>query len=429
MSDDPKTTPSQGSDPSLESTPLLDSSPSLKAAPSGRRRLHKAFGALGEFQEEYRRNIANGGIFIRTAESFAMREIVDVELFLEFTEESVLLEGEVVNQVPPGRGVASGVAIQLLEPAPSLRQRLGSLAELPNPSFNAAPGRPTDERTEPRTTSRVVARLKTAGRPVAGRTSNLSRSGALLVVQRDPPAVGTRVRLELSHPMSGETFEIEATVTRQAPEEGHNALAVRFDPMADDDPAALFVERVRAADHARRIAAILGPIQTLGLPNLVQMFSSCTDTGTLRVTNGVEDGEVAFESGTFAFARAGKASGLKALARMLGWEEGWFEFHSNLERPADLPSAEPIPMYGAVMEALQQVDEVGRLDTAVLPRATPLHLGEASPDDLDKLESAIVERVRAGGASVGCVLDALPDFDAAIYAALLALVEREIVHS
>ena len=45
MSDDPKTTPTQGSDASLESTPLLDSAPSLQAAPStGRRRLHKAFG-------------------------------------------------------------------------------------------------------------------------------------------------------------------------------------------------------------------------------------------------------------------------------------------------------------------------------------------------------------------------------------------------
>ena len=114
---------------------------------------------------------------------------------------------------------------------------------------------------------------------------------------------------------------------------------------------------------------------------------------------------------------------------MLGWEEGWFEFHSNLERPDGEPPAEPIPMYGAVMEALQQVDEVGRVDTAALPRSLRPSLGDESPDDLDKLESAIVEAVRVEGASVGDVLDALPDFDAAIYTALLSLVERGVLHT
>jgi hypothetical protein len=273
----------------------------------------------------------------------------------------------------------------------------------------------------------VVARLKTKGRKVAGRTANLSRSGALLVVQRDPPAVGARVCLELSHPMSGETCEIEGTVTREAPEEGPTALAVRFDPMQDEDPRARFIERVRAADHARRIAAILGPIQTLGLPNLVQMFSSCTDTGTLRLTNGVQDGQIAFENGTLGSARTGRVSGIKALARMLAWEEGWFEFHSSFEPLDEEPRGESVPMYGAVMEALQQVDELGRIDTAALGGHGRLSLAQEPCEDLDKLESAIVDRVRGGDASVRELLDSLPEFDAVIYSALLSLVERGIV--
>jgi Tfp pilus assembly protein PilZ len=402
------------------------------------RRLVVRFATLEAFQAEYRRNIGNGGIFVETAEEFELREVVGVVLDLVFSDAVVQLDGEVVQCVRPElsrAGGTPGVAVQFLEPAEEVRRRLGSLAALPPaPAFQGTPERPRETRAAERSRARIAARVAAKHETRRARTSNLSASGALVSLKGTPLPQGTSVRVALVHPTTGEELTLRGTVVRHEPEPaGSTAHGIRFDDSyPGDDSLRSFVESVRRADHARRLAAITGPIETVGLPNLLQMFSSSTERGMLMVARGSEEGLIAFESGSLTLARLGRVRGTKALARMFAWPAATFEFHT---RPDDLPddarSDEPTPMYGAVMEAVAQLDERNRIDRSRLPGAMRLVVNRerVAPDDdaLAKVESAILDLLGAEGASVAALLDALPQPDHEILRALLALLDAGTV--
>ena len=63
------------------------------------RSLRVAFESEESFRREYQTNIANGGIFIATNVGFAAREVVRVEIALEYCDEHIELEGEIVHVV------------------------------------------------------------------------------------------------------------------------------------------------------------------------------------------------------------------------------------------------------------------------------------------------------------------------------------------
>jgi hypothetical protein len=107
-----------------------------------RPRLRVVFEGQEVFREEYARNIANGGIFVPTRQSFEPRQLVELEVDLAFQGERFLLEGEVVAQVldgrpgPPTHETESG--------APSARLRASERPEASprgEPSRSAAPER------------------------------------------------------------------------------------------------------------------------------------------------------------------------------------------------------------------------------------------------------------------------------------------------
>ena len=385
------------------------------------------FATLVGFQEEFRRNIANGGVYIRTDMDLRLRERIEVELDLLFCGEHILLEGEVVTRIArealPEGGVP-GVAIRLLEPAPRLRQRLSRIVRMPQqPAFQPTPDRPVDTREAPRQPTRVRAHVEGEERDAKGSTENVSRSGALLSLDGPALPVGSSVRLSLMHPSRDEEIEIVGTVARQG--EGPNSLAIRFDSLDTASTASRFIESLRSAQRSPAADLIRGPFQGLGLPNLVQMFSSCADSGTLRIRRGSEEAVVAFQGGTLYHAELGKVSGLKVLARVFHWHEGTFEFDPRVEQRED--AADPIPIYGVVMEALQQVDELAHLDTSAFPPAARLEVEATSlptdPDAIGKLERAVVDVVWQGDASVRSVLDELPELDSEIFGALETLRE------
>jgi hypothetical protein len=243
-------------------------------------------------------------------------------------------------------------------------------------------------------------------------------------VDGEPPPVGSPLRIELRHPSRNEEIEFPGVVVRHGEgEAGAKLLGIRLESTDTAVSTGSLIESLQAADHERRLGLIRGPIQALGLPNLMQMFSSCAEAGTLRVFRGGEEGVIAFADGTLRYALLGQVSGAKAMARLFAWQEGSFEFDTAAE-PRDVPD-EPMPIYGLVMEALRQLDELGRIETdALRPGAQVLIDREPASDDLDALEAALLERVRAGGATVRSLLDAVAEPDADIYRALEALVDR-----
>ncbi len=397
---------------------------------SDTRRLVVRFATLDAFQSEYRRNIGNGGIFVETDESFGLREPVEVVLDLVWSDESVRLPGEVVNMRSglARAGGVSGVAVQFLEPADVLRQRIGLIAQLPlQASFRPTEARPHDERAAPRARTRVLVRISSDEGTARGRSVDLSAHGMLVSVKESPPPVGSAVRAALVHPTTSAEVVVAGEVVRHLREPGGTtAVGIHFDATTTSDTAVPeFLESLQRADHARRLGSITGPIELIGLPSLLQMFSSCAERGTLSVTRAGEDGVLGFESGTLRFARLGRTRGVKAISRMFLWREGSFEFHTYLDE-----GEEPDPpslVYGVLMEAAQQQDEWNRADRTGLEPGAILGADPASvaPDDdaLGKVERAILDLLAGGDARLEAILDSLSDFDADVIRALQSLRE------
>jgi len=394
------------------------------------RRLRVEFASLEEFQREYQRNVANGGIFASTDETFEMREVIEVELALTFCDKVVPLQCEVVGRVSPSAGGVSqraGIAVQFLEPIDELRTLFSEWIGIA-PSARPEPGRapwlerpgPT-RRHERATVFASVAIMSTAGIQT-GETRNLSRSGSLISLhQNPPPRVGEAISVELRHPSTDAVKRIPGRVVRSSMHlRDRPSLAVAFEvPTPQEEEIAKFIGEICHMHGSTSADAITGPIHILGLPSLVQMFSSSAEGGTLTVFSAEKSGRIVFASGGLQHARVGAVIGVKALSRILGWTQGRFEFMPVL--PPDTHDDEPMPMYGAVLEAVQFVDELQRLDIRALPDMARLkRTSEPVPEDLPKLTREVLALCDVVG-SVSEIIDLGPGFDAQIYAALLEL--------
>jgi len=450
------------------------------------RRLRLSFADAAVFREEYERNIVSGGAFVRTAQEFEARELVEIQLDLGFCGESVVLEAEVVHAVHgdvAGPALEAGVAVQFLEPAPVLRESLqrfmgGSgvagagaadareaaffgeddisalrLEETPGESQASKPGETpffdpsevefgksgdqedepfpaaVERRRAPRIESRVEARVDARSISLEGRTRNLSRSGALISADATGLPVGTPVGLELVHPVSGERLEIEGTVSRHVETKGAvAAVGIEFGPEGAGDGLNAFLGEVSDAEKERRRTGIYGAIEELGIAALVRMFSGNARRGTLTIVSGVEDGSIGFESGMLRHARLGELRGVKALSRLLSWERGRFEFHARLDPAPGEP--ETVALEEAIQQAIRQREELIRTDfTGILDPAACFAIDQEAlrrESSLTKTQEAVLDLV-AARFSVRRILDVIPQPDAEVMEALKSLLDAEVI--
>jgi Tfp pilus assembly protein PilZ len=394
------------------------------ATPGEPRRLEARFGSAEAFAREYAQNVSQGGVFIATQALFELRELVVVQVVLAYCDQTVDLDGEVVHVRPAGfAGAPGGVAVQLLTPASELRARLGPLAEMP-----AKAEVEPELRMASRTPTRVQARVDGVESTV--RTLDLSTRGALLETGDEPPAIGETIEVSLQHPVRGDVYAIEGIVVRHHQQDGEvRGVGVRFETNVVEQPGVeRFVEDVQAAAHARSLGAIRGPIDQLGLASLLQMFGVSAPQGTLCVVREGVQGSIAFEAGVLRHARLGEIAGAKALARLLGWRDGSFEFHAQLESGS--PEDPPMPLDAAIFEAVRQLDELARVELPSTIVTASLRLDrarfEAEPGPLEKVEEAVVDLV-AAGFPLSRVLDVIPVPDAEIHGALRSLLERGVL--
>jgi Tfp pilus assembly protein PilZ len=396
------------------------------------RELKVAFARPELFRREYESNLANGGVFVATNESFELREKVRVKLVLGFCRREIDLDGEVVHQVTremAALGGPVGVAVSFDESAPEIRKRLAPLVPpAPEPPTVVHAG--VSRRRAERAPARVAARIQGEDEPLAGRTRDLSRSGVLVSVPGRGIPVGQKVRIALTHPTSGEAMALEGTVVREIEgESGVSALAIRFDPAEPERPSVeRFVEGLQSVEHARRLGGISGDVAEIGVAQLLQMLGSTADAGTVVLRRGAEEAIVGFEKGLLRVARLGPATGMKALVRLVGWCEGSFEFHARLD-PVEAPDP-PLPLAGAVLDAMLLHEEGQRPERrAPPPSAVPRLAPAAAPSagaDLGKLERAVLDLVQAGF-PWRRILDVIPEPDPTILGALEALVDEGLV--
>lgn len=419
------------------------------------------------FAVEYAKNVVQGGAFVPTDDPPPLRQMVVVELELAWCGERASLDAEVVHVVDvPG---SSGVAVQFVRPAAALRERferfLPARSELRGASpaissddleealsdFSLEDGGPiagdpsersigpddmlefddeplADRRSAPRDAARVRARLQTTNFTLEGRTRDISEGGVLVSVDGNDVPIGKEVRLELEHPETGEPLEVKGRVARHVEGDGTvAAVGVEF----DEPGRATLVSFVRDAQDTERRRAeggISGVIEELGMTNLIQMFGNSSQRGTLTVSSGGEEGVLAFEAGRLRYACLGSLRGVKAISRMLAWQEGAFAFHSHVDTLDD--EGEPETLEAMLLEAVRQIDEVSRLDANELRPGSRLRVDAAAlaaqGESLGKTEQAVVDLATAQ-LSVRRLLDVIPEPDAAVLEAIQALLDRGIV--
>ena len=445
----------------------------MPAAPKGgdadkARRLHLAFEDPKAFVAEYARNLARGGAMLASGEAFDLREIVAVVVEVPFASAKLVLKAEVVHS---GGG---SVAVQFLDPTPDLRERLEPLREkaeeLLASSGGAAPeefrldpeeeldvgsldleegdGAPLQgfestaqtEETDPndrtyraradRAPARVAAAVRApTGKSLPARTRDVSTSGMLLSVEGEELPLGREVQVSIVHPTSGEQLTVPAKVVRHLEAEGVvGAVAVEIQAKALTPKVERFFADVQEVDAEHRSAGIRGPLEELGGASLLQMFAALSKRGTLTVSHGVEEGVVVFEEGNLRLAQVGSIAGTKALARILSWRDGFFEFRTHVD-PID-PIEPAQPMEGAILDAVRMLDEEMQVSGPTLKPTAKLEierskLAESGPP-LGKTEQAVLELASAGF-TVRRILDVIPENDAMIRSAILALVERGLV--
>jgi hypothetical protein len=260
-------------------------------------------------------------------------------------------------------------------------------------------------------------------------TRNLSKTGALISADASDLPPGKPVRVKLRHPDTGDPVEVKARVTRHVATEGTvAAVSVNFE--ADADQAPELDDLVRAAEtaHERRGATgIAGRIEELGMANLIQMLGHSSPHGTLSARSGTEEGVIAFQAGTLRYVRLGATRGVKALARILQWTQGEFEFHAHVD-PLEVED-EPIRLEGALLEATRRIDESTRAGTTRLDPKLRFGVDRdalAAVGEVAKVEQAVLD-LAAAGFTVRRILDVIPEDDAQVSEALLALIERGVL--
>jgi Tfp pilus assembly protein PilZ len=390
-----------------------------------RRTLQVRFESAEAFQQEYVANLIHGGVFVSSDEIVKPRERVGIELILDFSGDRLTLTGEVVHQITPEMaemGAMPGVAVQFDGSGEALRKKLAPLFKRSSSPVQQ-PLKPGDRAR--RTKAHVTARIDGKAVQVTGHTRDLSRSGVLVSVPGKGAPVGEKVRLSLTHPTSGESMEVDGLVVRDIrAESGVSGLGIAFEP-EEGERADLehFVDGIQSTEHARRLGGITGEIAEVGIQNLAQMFMSTLPAGTLTLQQGQREGVIGFEGGMLHFARLGTASGLKALVRLLSWTEGRFEFHASLD--AVEKREPPIPLEGALLDAVRMLDEAERIDRSQLPADARPRIAKANAekDDLGKLETTVLELVQAGF-TVQRMVDLIPEPDPEIYRTLVSLSER-----
>ena len=393
------------------------------------RSLSISFDDREDFAREYSRNLANGGIFIPTGENFDLHEVIEVDLKLKFCESTVTLQAEIVTHVGNElreAGGQPGVAAQFLMPAGELRSLIGDIAGIspPGPIQIPWPERSGPARVAERVRASLVAHVESRDGENRGFSRDLSKTGVLIATDSNPATIGESVRVTLVHPSNGSKLELQALVARHVVSSGRvAAMGLRFQiPEEQKTEVEDVLDELRSAAHAQQLAGIRGSIATLGLANLLQMFASSTDAGTLLVSSGDEEGRIVFESGVLRQVAIGPVVGMKALTRILSWDEG--EFRLIPAVPPDEPLSKEIPIYRAVLEGMTNVDDLRDLDLSIFPLDQRLTLVEGVPDDpeINKVTAQVLELALLR-ATVGSVLEAISELDLVVYQALGDLVD------
>jgi hypothetical protein len=444
------------------------------------------FSSPNELRQEFENNIANRGIFIATESEFAVRQVIDVEIVLDYVTDgadsasgdlyepggvALSLRGEIVHRIPAemaASGATPGVAVEFDDGASELRESFEPLLALvsasdsesvstsdrkaiPSPSADLAVAEPEgrDRRGAEREAVRVPVRIMpTMSPPFEATSRDLSSTGILLTVRTVVLPIGEVVRTCLWHPSGELSVEIDGEVVREIKNKSGRiaAVAIAFDRSQAADPRTKeVIDALRQAGHRSRLGGISGSIVDLGLANMLQMFGSTAPRGTLIVERDGEQGWIAFADKRMLGAELGALSGHDALVAMLDWGDGRFQFEATADERL-VPSGESRLIEAAVFDAVFELDQraqtrsedhsdkdsenIGAAAAHTIGESTTflidLHQEAISRSSIGKTEEAVLELAKTG-ISTSKIKSIIPESAEAVQEALESLVETGIL--
>lgn len=331
--------------------------------------LRIAFESRGALDREYFTNLVNGALFIPGHFDLLDDEPVMVFVDLPFVGGAIELEGCVAQSIPlefEVNGGRCGVALELRNSPDQIRRSLEAAIDDALEDDSRLGGK----RVAPRSVTEVRVRVCIPGAAEReGWTRNLSLAGVLVSISGEMPDVGQEVSVTIMHPKSGEERSIPGFVARQELDAQGWARGVGIQFVvgdADLEETGAFLHRVKASEHARRLGRISGSISMLGLGDLLTSFGRCFAAGRFTLTKDGEVGTIQIKAGRVGRVQVGATFGIKALVRMIEWEDGNFEFDTTPE-PDREASGLSMPIEVALLEVARLVDESRRTHESGLP--------------------------------------------------------------
>ncbi|MCZ6778812.1 MAG: response regulator [Acidobacteria bacterium] len=182
-------------------------------------------------------------------------------------------------------------------------------------------------------------------------------------------------------------------------------------------------------DFRRRQAALSGHTSQLAMADLLQLLSLNGKTGVLCIDNG-RTGKIYFRSGKIINATLESVSGLKALYRLLAWDEANFELEPLLEDEEEVEEKIHDATQSILMEGFTQIDEACHLKDKLPGEKELLQvaLTASKAKDLGDAEKQVLKAL-GKGATLVSLLDRLSLTDLQIFEAVIALRSRGLIEA
>ncbi len=268
------------------------------------------------------------------------------------------------------------------------------------------------------------------GRSFPAETVDLSHNGMVALLDGVDLGEGRAVGVKLTHPNSEASVKFDGQITNQTLcDHGVMAVGVQFQYALERvDEITQFIDEVRAIHRAKELASVSGSLEDTKLETVLVTFSGIAMQGTISLTRGPDEGKIIYAEGEILQATTGLVSGAKALGRMFSWTDARFEFHPEVGQIEGV--TERLPLESAVLAASVERDEIRRLDLASLNGESVFSLDDERfqhlKGDLGELQLEVADHAGMDF-SLEVILDMLSANDAAIYNALVGLIESGVL--
>jgi Tfp pilus assembly protein PilZ len=384
-----------------------------------------------EFEAVFARELFGGAVFVPTLDRLPAGQRVRVTFDLLFCETRFELEGEVVASLPApiaSAGAAPGVSIQFHEPPAELRERIERASEIQ--LRDVPPPHSEFPHAEVRYAAQAPALLEIHGRRFSAQMADVSYNGMLALLPDVDLGDMTDLRVAIEHPGTGEKIKLDGCIANQARcDDGMRVLGLQFVYDLDRvDEVARFVDDLRSFHHARTLATVSGSLADTQLEAVLETFAGVSNSGTLRLSRGDEQGKIVYQEGEILYVTMGLLSGAKALDRLFTWGDAQFEFRPEVEPMDGVRGL--LPLTPAVLAAVVARDELAQLDLSGFDSNATFAVDSerlaAVASTLDEIGREIAECARMGF-PLGAMLDMLACSDARIYKTVSELTEAGVL--